>query len=118
MRNLIIILFLGLSLNGFSQTIKVEKTTTLTIEKGNFYFEWDLDKSKIIITESNITRADCQYKFVTEYKKGYKQTYFYFGGETLVFYEFDNKDITVYYYHPTWKDLEHNIETILGNLPN
>lgn len=117
MRNLIIILFLGFSLNGFSQTILVKQVTDLVVEKEDFIVYFNLDSSTVNITESNINRVvDAKYSFKTIFFKGWRQTTFYFEGEILIYYELDNGLTGFSYYHPNWKDLNNNFETILGEL--
>lgn len=119
MRNLLIILFAGLSTTVFSQTtISVQQITTKTIEKGDFVIYFDLDKSLITITEGNIQRVnDKKYTFTTTFYPNYRQTNFYFGNESFVFYEFDNGTEAFVYYHPDWIDLKGKTESIEGELP-
>ena len=118
MRNLIMLLFLGMSLNGFSQTISVEQITTKTIKKDAFVIYFDLDNSLVTITEGNIQRiSDKKYTFTTTFYPTYRQTNFYFNNEYFVFYEFDNGNESFIYYHPDWLDLENKTESIKGNLP-
>jgi len=102
MRNLIILLCLLLSTTVFSQTtISVQQIPTKTIEKGDFVIHFDLDKSLITITEGNIQRVNNKkYTFTTTFYSNYRQTNFYFGDESFVFYEFDNGTESFIYYHP------------------
>lgn len=103
---------------GFGQTISVKQVTDLTITKGDFVVYFNLDSSTVNITESNISRVvDSKYRFKTIYYKGWKQTNFYFGTETIIYYELDNGNTGFSYYHSTWKDLNSQIESNEGDLP-